>query len=130
MAADDRFASFESIRVGDEMRVRRNLLAMRSTTSRSLSATPTRCTLMPPLRRGHDSASEWRTACGRRPMYPALSGHAFRGPERVVSAEFDFLVPVLVDDEIEFAVTVAPQSEATRTLIISVVGTNQHGTLV
>ncbi len=44
--------------------------------------------------------------------------------------EFDFLVPVLVDDEIAFVVKVEHKSEATRTLVISVVGTNQHGTLV
>ena len=44
--------------------------------------------------------------------------------------EFDFLVPVLVDDEIAFVVKVEHKSEATRTLVISVTGTNQHGTLV
>ena len=44
--------------------------------------------------------------------------------------QFDFLVPVLVDDEVDFTVVVEHKSEATRTIVISVTGINQHGTLV
>jgi len=125
------FASFAAIKVGDETRVRRRFTADAVDAFARVSGDDN------PLH--VDAAFAARTRFGKRVAHGMLSaaylssiiGTRLPGAGALwFQQEFDFLVPVLVDDEIEFVVTVAHKSEATRTLVIAVVGTNQHGTLV
>ena len=125
------FASFAAIKIGDETRLRRRFTAEAVDAFARLSGDDN------PLH--VDEAFAAKTQFGKRVAHGMLSaayvssiiGTRLPGAGALwFQQEFDFLVPVLVDDEIEFVVTIAHKSEATRTLVIGVVGTNQHGTLV
>lgn len=125
------FASFESIAVGDETRLRKRFTADAIDMFAKVSGDDN------PLH--VDEAFASKTSLGKRVAHGMLSaayvssiiGTRLPGAGALwFQQEFDFLVPVLVDDEIEFVVRVEHKSEATRTLVISVIGTNQHSTLV
>jgi 3-oxoacyl-[acyl-carrier protein] reductase len=125
------FASFASITVGDEARVRRRFTADAVDAFARVSGDDN------PLH--VDDSFAARTRFGKRVAHGMLSaaylssviGTRLPGAGALwFRQEFDFLVPVLVDDEIEFVVRVEHKSEATRTLVLSVTGTNQHGTFV
>lgn len=125
------FASFASIAVGAETRIRRRFTADAVDAFARVSGDHN------PLH--VDEAFAAKTRFGKRVAHGMLSaaylssiiGTKLPGAGALwFQQEFDFLVPVLVDDEIEFVVRVEHKSEATRTLVIGVVGTNQHGTLV
>jgi len=125
------FVSFASIAVGDETRLTRRFTAEAVDAFARVSGDDN------PLH--VDEAFAAKTRFGKRVAHGMLSaaylssiiGTRLPGAGALwFQQEFDFLVPVLVDDEVEFVVTIAHKSEATRTLVIGVVGTNQHGTLV
>lgn len=125
------FASFAAIAVGDETRLQRRFTAEVVDAFARVSGDDN------PLH--VDAAFASKTRFGKRVAHGMLSaaylssiiGTKLPGAGALwFQQEFDFLVPVLVDDEIEFVVRVEHKSEATRTLVIGVVGTNQHGTLV
>ena len=125
------FASFESITVGDETRLRKRFSADAIDAFARVSGDDN------PLH--VDDAFASKTRFGKRVAHGMLSaaylssiiGTRLPGAGALwFQQEFDFLVPVLVDDEIEFVVRVEHKSEATRTLVVSVIGTNQHNTLV
>jgi len=61
----------------------------------------------------------------------SLVGMHLPGPGALwLEQNFEFLVPVLVDDEVEFQLQVQHKSEATRTIVIHVESKNQQGILV
>lgn len=124
-------ARFESIRVGDECRTRRRFSAEAIDAFARVSGDSN------PLH--VDEAFASQTRFRRRVAHGMLSaayvssvvGTQLPGPGALwFQQEFEFLVPVLIDDEVEFTVRVDHKSEATRTIVVSVRGINQHGTLV
>jgi 3-oxoacyl-[acyl-carrier protein] reductase len=132
MAPDSmQFASFEQVRVGDQTRLRRTFTADAVDAFAQVSGDDN------PLH--VDAAFAAKTRFGKRVAHGMLSAAYL---SRIVGTQlpgagalwfqqaFDFLVPILVGDDIEFTVTVEHKSEATRTIVISVAGVNQHGTLV
>ena len=125
------FASFASIAVGDETRLTRRFTADAVDAFARVSGDDN------PLHVNEAFAA--KTRFGKRVAHGMLSaayvssiiGTRLPGAGALwFQQQFDFLVPVLVDDEIAFVVKIEHKSEATRTLVISVAGTNQHGTLV
>lgn len=126
-----RFASFEQIRVGDQTRLRRRFTADAVDAFAKVSGDDN------PLHVDADFAA--KTRFGKRVAHGMLSaaylssivGTQLPGAGALwFQQAFDFLVPILVDDEVELTVTVEHKSDATRTIVISVTGVNQHGTLV
>ncbi len=123
--------AFESITVGDETRLRRRITAEDIDAFARVSGDDN------PLH--VDEAFAARTRFGRRVAHGMLSaayissivGTRLPGPGALwFQQDFNFLVPVLVGDEVEFVVRIEHKSEATRTLVIGVTASNQHGTLV
>jgi 3-oxoacyl-[acyl-carrier protein] reductase len=125
------FASFASIVPGAEIRLRRQFTAEAIDAFARISGDDN------PLH--VDEAFAARTRFGKRVAHGMLSaayvssiiGTQLPGAGALwFQQEFEFLVPVLVGDEIEFVVKVEHKSAATRTLVIGIVATNQNGTVV
>jgi 3-oxoacyl-[acyl-carrier protein] reductase len=123
--------TFEAVAVGAEKRISRRF------TADAIDAFALVSGDVNPLHVDAEFAA--KTAFGRRVAHGMLSaayvshiiGTQLPGRGALwFHQEFEFLVPVLVDDEVEFVVRIDHKSEATRTLAISVRATNQHGTLV
>src|SRR6202035_2821802 len=109
---------FDTIAVGDERRVVRRFSADAVDAFARVSGDSN------PLH--VDDAFASRTSFGRRVAHGMLSaayvsgiiGTQLPGPGALwFQQEFEFLVPVLVDDEVEFVVRIDHKSEATRTLV-------------
>lgn len=122
---------FDAIAVGDERRVTRRFTADAVDAFARVSGDHN------PLH--VDDAFAEQTSFGKRVAHGMLSaayvssiiGTQLPGPGALwFQQEFEFLVPVLVDDEVEFVVRIEHKSDATRTLVVSVRARNQHGTLV
>jgi 3-oxoacyl-[acyl-carrier protein] reductase len=125
------FTRFEDLAVGSEARISRRFTAEAVDAFAQVSGDSN------PLH--VDQVFAARTSIGRRVAHGMLSaayvssviGTQLPGPGALwFEQTFEFLVPVLVDDEVEFIVRIDHKSEVTRTLVVSVRGTNQHGTLV
>lgn len=125
------FADFAKLKVGDRAVVRRTFSAELVDAFARLSGDDN------PLHVSEDFAR--RTTFGRPVAHGMLSaavlssvvGTKLPGAGALwFQQQFDFLSPVFVGDEIEFAVQIEHKSEATRTLVVSVEGRNSRGQVV
>jgi 3-oxoacyl-[acyl-carrier protein] reductase len=129
--SDARLPAFDTIAVGDTTTLRRQFTEEAVDAFARLSGDTN------PLH--VDESYARQTPFGRRVAHGMLSaayvssiiGTQLPGRGALwFQQEFDFLVPVLVGDEIEFTVRIEHKSDATRTLVVGIRAINQHGTLV